>query len=200
MKSKNNLFNSYLILISLSFFLLLSLYILPSCTDKSKNINKSNKSEKLSVDIYRLSENQSEQSKVGQIYFNNSDYGLIITTSLSNVNPGVHGFHIHENPSCEPSKNQNNEIILGGAAGGHLDPQQTNQHLGPYDTRGHLGDLPALYVNSDGVANIVLLAPKLETKDIINKSIMIHTHGDNYSDSPKSLGGGGHRMYCGVIK
>ncbi|WP_324128836.1 superoxide dismutase family protein, partial [Acinetobacter baumannii] len=29
---------------------------------------------------------------------------------------------------------------------------------------------------------------------------MIHAGGDNYSDSPQPLGGGGARIACGVIK
>jgi Cu-Zn family superoxide dismutase len=29
---------------------------------------------------------------------------------------------------------------------------------------------------------------------------MIHDGGDNYSDEPAKLGGGGNRMVCGVIK
>jgi Cu-Zn family superoxide dismutase len=29
---------------------------------------------------------------------------------------------------------------------------------------------------------------------------MIHAGGDNYSDHPKRLGGGGARIACGVVK
>jgi Cu-Zn family superoxide dismutase len=29
---------------------------------------------------------------------------------------------------------------------------------------------------------------------------MIHAGGDNYSDTPKPLGGGGERIACGVVK
>jgi Cu-Zn family superoxide dismutase len=29
---------------------------------------------------------------------------------------------------------------------------------------------------------------------------MIHEGGDNYSDKPKPLGGGGARIACGVVK
>jgi len=29
---------------------------------------------------------------------------------------------------------------------------------------------------------------------------MVHVGGDNYSDNPEALGGGGARMACGVIK
>jgi Cu-Zn family superoxide dismutase len=29
--------------------------------------------------------------------------------------------------------------------------------------------------------------------------MMIHAGGDNYSDKPKALGGGGKRVACGII-
>ena len=35
--------------------------------------------------------------------------------------------------------------------------------------------------------------------DLSGRSLMIHAAGDNYSDDPKPLGGGGARIACGVI-
>ena len=32
------------------------------------------------------------------------------------------------------------------------------------------------------------------------KSVVIHAGGDNYSDQPQPLGGGGARIACGVIE
>jgi superoxide dismutase, Cu-Zn family len=116
-------------------------------------------------------------------------YGLLITPKITNLPAGTHGFHIHQHPSCSDH---------GKEAGGHLDPQNTNTHLGPYGN-GHLGDLPVLYVNQNGEANIPTVAPRLKVNDIKNHAVMIHEGGDNYSDTPK-LGGGGARIGCGVIK
>jgi Cu-Zn family superoxide dismutase len=31
-------------------------------------------------------------------------------------------------------------------------------------------------------------------------AIIIHEGGDNYSDTPKPLGGGGSRIACGVVE
>jgi Cu-Zn family superoxide dismutase len=39
----------------------------------------------------------------------------------------------------------------------------------------------------------------LKLEDIAGRSIVIHEGGDNYSDSPQPLGGGGARVACGVI-
>jgi len=35
--------------------------------------------------------------------------------------------------------------------------------------------------------------------DIEGRALMIHAAGDNYSDTPAALGGGGARIVCGVV-
>jgi superoxide dismutase, Cu-Zn family len=89
--------------------------------------------------------------------------------------------------------------VAGLAAGGHYDPQHTGKHEGPYHS-GHQGDLPELVVSSNGKATRAVFAHRLTVNDIRGRSIMIHTGGDNYSDHPAPLGGGGARIACGVIK
>ena len=59
--------------------------------------------------------------------------------------------------------------------------------------------MPTLYVDENGKATQPVFAPELELEDIEGRAIMIHAGGDNYSDSPKALGGGGERVACGVI-
>lgn len=131
-------------------------------------------------------------SSVGSVSIIETKYGLLFTPHLHDLTPGPHGFHVHQNPSCGSS---------GMDAGGHLDSANTNKHLGPFNDAGHLGDLPILYVNADGTATLPVLAPRLRSiKDIENHSLMIHDGGDNYSDTPDKLGGGGARMECGVVK
>jgi Cu-Zn family superoxide dismutase len=86
----------------------------------------------------------------------------------------------------------------GLAAGGHYDPASTGKHEGPYAS-GHLGDLPALFVGADGKAATPVLAPRVKVSEIKRHSVMIHAGGDNYSDQPEKLGGGGARIACGVV-
>ncbi len=128
---------------------------------------------------------------VGTITLADTANGLHNTPQLKELPPGLHGFHLHQTPSCD-----NN----GMAAGGHFDPNKTTKHLGPYTTQGHAGDLPALYVDKEGNANLPVLAPHLKESDLKDHAIMIHAGGDNYSDVPTTLGGGGARMVCGVVK
>lgn len=154
----------------------------------------------LSIEIHQVNE-QGTTSSLGTIEVAETDYGLLFTPDLSELMPGIHGFHIHEHPDCGPKKGEDGKIVPAGAAGGHFDPEKTGKHLGPYDAKGHLGDLPALYVDADGHAKYQVLAPKLEKlSQIQGRAIMIHAGGDNHSDTPAPLGGGGARMACGVIK
>lgn len=140
---------------------------------------------------------QGGSKAVGSIVADDTDYGLLLTPSLEGLSPGIHGFHVHEHPSCEPGE-KDGAAIAALAAGGHYDPEATGKHEGPYG-KGHLGDLPALYVGADGKAEYPVLAPRLKVSDLAGRSLMIHAGGDNHSDMPAPLGGGGARMACGVV-
>jgi len=51
-----------------------------------------------------------------------------------------------------------------------------------------------------GKATKAVVVPHLTVSDVKSRSIMIHAGGDNYSDQPAPLGGGGARIACGVAK
>jgi superoxide dismutase, Cu-Zn family len=60
--------------------------------------------------------------------------------------------------------------------------------------------MPVLTVDASGNATKGMIAPHLKVADVKGRSIMIHAGGDNYSDQPAPLGGGGARIACGVTK
>ncbi|TCV93217.1 Cu-Zn family superoxide dismutase [Luteibacter rhizovicinus] len=137
---------------------------------------------------------------VGKITVTESKYGLLFTPDLKGLAPGVHGFHLHANPSCEPGE-KDGKKGAALAAGGHFDPAKTNKHEGPYSDSGHEGDLPALTVTADGSSATEVLAPRLKTlAELKGHALMVHAGGDNHSDHPEALGGGGARIVCGVVK
>ncbi|MBN3068985.1 superoxide dismutase family protein [Pectobacterium brasiliense] len=137
---------------------------------------------------------------IGEISIAETPYGLLFTPNLKGLDAGIHGFHVHENASCEPAE-QDGKPVPALAAGGHLDPKKTGKHLGPYNDQGHLGDLPGLVVNADGTSTYPILAPRIKSlSEVKNHALMVHVGGDNYADTPAKLGGGGARMACGVIK
>ena len=115
--------------------------------------------------------------------------GVRFTPDLDGILPvGDHGFHAHLNPDCGSG---------GQAAGGHYDPANTGVHEGP-EGNGHLGDLPRL-TSDGGRVTAAVVAPRLTLNDIYGRALVIHEGGDNYSDSPSPLGGGGARLGCGVV-
>jgi len=135
---------------------------------------------------------------IGVITFTDSDKGLIIKPDLAELTPGLHGFHIHEKTSCAAGE-KDGKMVAGLGAGGHFDPSKSGKHEGPAG-QGHRGDLPALEVAADNGAEKPLLAPHLKLADIVGHAIIIHEGADNYSDTPKPLGGGGGRIACGIIE
>lgn len=138
--------------------------------------------------VVDISETASGAS-VGSIRVEQTADGARFTPNLTGLTPGEHGFHVHVNPGCG---------MAGQDAGGHYDPQGTGSHEGP-NGNGHLGDLPTLSVNSSGAATTPVVAPRVRVSDLDGRSLMIHAGGDNYSDTPAPLGGGGARVACGVV-
>ena len=134
---------------------------------------------------------------IGTVAFQDTSRGLKIRPNLSGLTEGQHGFHVHENANCG-AKEKNGKLVAGLAAGGHFDPGKTGKHKGP-NGMGHLGDLPVLYVDDRGRATRTSLASRFKTSDLEGRSVVIHAGGDNYSDQPAPLGGGGARVACGVV-
>lgn len=142
----------------------------------------------LTVQIHSLDKSK---KSLGYITLKDTRYGLLLLPHLRDLTSGMHGLHLHVYPSC---------MHAGNSAGGHFDPKSTYRHLGPYDERGHLGDLPMLYVNTQGEAMVPELAPRLSVEKTLGHSLIILADADSYSDMPKKTGGGGPKKACGVVR
>jgi len=145
----------------------------------------------------RAAEPSGPGAVLGTVTIKATPYGTLFTPNLSGLTPGVHGFHVHEHPNCAPMDKDGKPVPSLGA-GGHYDPAKTGKHLGPYGD-GHLGDLPPLVVDAQGKSTLPVLAPRLKITDVKGRSLMVHAGGDNFSDQPEPLGGGGPRIGCGVV-
>lgn len=153
--------------------------------------------DEVTVNVNAISE-KGVGAAIGTIKFSDSAAGLVVTPNLKGLKAGDHGFHIHQNPECG-AKEKDGKITAGLAAGGHYDPAKSEKHEGPKG-HGHMGDLPVLVVGADGAANHAMTVARLKVADIKGRAVVIHEGGDNFSDQPKPLGGGGGRVACGGIK
>ena len=151
----------------------------------------------ITVSMFRIDAN-GVGPEIGTLHLSDSRGGLRIVPNLRGLPPGQRGFHVHENPNCGPAM-KDGKMQAGLAAGGHYDPNATGKHVGPHDGGGHRGDLPVLNVARDGTATEAVNALRLSLNDVRGRSIVIHEGGDNFSDQPKPLGGGGGRIACGAI-
>lgn len=131
----------------------------------------------------------------GTISVRQSDDGLVFSPKLMGLTEGQHGFHIHQNPSCEPAM-QDDKKVAAGAAGGHFDPTDKGMHTGP-DGNGHKGDLPMIEVDSAGAQQEVTISG-LQLTELKNRSLVVHERRDDYASNP--AGDSGPRIACGVIK
>lgn len=119
--------------------------------------------------------------------------GLRIAVSVSNVPPGLHGFHIHELGSCEDG---------GNAAGSHYNPEGVKHGdlLAEGFAGAHAGDLGNLEVGADGTGSFERVFPKLTlTKGpytVANRAVILHANPDNFGQPTGNAGG---RIGCGVI-
>jgi superoxide dismutase, Cu-Zn family len=133
---------------------------------------------------------------IGEARLNETAEGVNISLDASRLPQGTHGFHIHENGSCEAPKFE--------SAGGHFNP--TNAEHGFDNPKGpHAGDLPNIEVKPYGLVSTSVLAEmvtleKGKANSLRKKggtALVIHSKADDYQSQP--AGNAGERIACGVI-
>jgi Cu-Zn family superoxide dismutase len=120
--------------------------------------------------------------------------GTVIVGRITGLEPGEHGFHIHEfgdlTDGCE-------------SAGGHYNPDDVDH--GDIDN-GHVGDLGNVTADTDGIADFTLIAKRVDLigeRSVVGRAIVIHSDEDDLgkggdAESLKT-GNAGDRLACGVI-
>lgn len=135
----------------------------------------------------------------GSATFRQGPTGVLIRIEASGLTPGWHGLHLHGVGRCEGPGFQ--------SAGSHV--QHTDQAAphGLLNADGNdAGDLPNLYVGSDGrgfaevfttTASLVQGGPGEYLLDADGSAILIHAAPDDHTSQP--IGGSGDRVICGVV-
>ena len=131
-------------------------------------------------------------SKVhGVIHFVQKGDKVRITGEIEGLEPGEHGFHVHEFGDCSDAKAMN--------AGGHFNPDK-KMHGGPHAEDRHVGDLGNVKADDSGkaVVNISDTMVRLAGKhSVIGRSVVVHEKRDDLKSQP--AGDAGARFGCGVI-
>ena len=119
--------------------------------------------------------------------------GVRLSGEVSNLPPGAHGIHLHQNGKCDPPD--------FASAGPHLN-LSGKQH-GEFNPQGkHEGDLGNLRVDASGKAQISIAADRvaLNSTSLLKEggtSLVIHAQVDDEKTDPS--GNSGERIACGVI-
>lgn len=123
----------------------------------------------------------------GVIMLKQEDGYVHLTGKVINLEPGEHGFHIHQYGDLTKSD--------GTAAGGHYNPAG-HEHGAP-GTHSHAGDLGNITADASGVAKIDTKAEGLKLHMVLGRSIVVHAKADDLKSQPS--GAAGPRVGVGVI-
>jgi Cu-Zn family superoxide dismutase len=130
----------------------------------------------------------------GHVMLKEAKGGITLTAEVTNVPPGKHGFHIHENGSCAEA---------GKAAGGHFNPDKVEHGFIPKNghMHSHAGDMGNITINKDGKGTLKIFLEGLtlsEGKYAVNgKAIILHEKEDDFGQPTGNAGG---RIGCGIIE
>ena len=132
---------------------------------------------------------------VGTASFEETEAGVLITVNVQGLPPGLHAVHVHTVGRCDRP--------TFTSAGGHFNPLARKHGLknpsGP-----HAGDLPDMYINTDGTGryevlmeSITLRSGEASVFDADGSAIVVHVTADDNVTDP--TGNAGDRIACGVI-
>lgn len=124
----------------------------------------------------------------GTVTFTKADDGGVqVTADLQGLEPGKHGFHIHQYGDLSSAD--------GKSAGDHFNPMKM-RHAGPDDAEHHAGDLGNITAGADGTAHLDM---KISTNlnSIIGRAVVVHEKEDDLMSQP--AGNAGARIAVGVI-
>lgn len=128
----------------------------------------------------------------GTVHFTEHQDGVEVRVELKGLQPGPHGFHIHETGDCSAPGFE--------SAGEHFNPEHA-AHGDRRDTARHVGDLGNLIADSQGQVDETFVDEELALQgehSILGRAVIVHAQGDDLLSQPS--GNAGAREACGVIE
>ncbi|HJW94762.1 MAG TPA: superoxide dismutase family protein [Thermoanaerobaculia bacterium] len=131
------------------------------------------------------------QTAKGTVTFTDSADGTQVVVNLTNVPPGVHGFHIHDGGSCADDAK---------AAGGHFNPDNM-PHAAPDATSHHAGDFGNVTADDKGEVHATFVTHSVTVAagnhSVVGHAVVLHANPDDLATQPTGNAGG--RIACGVV-
>lgn len=125
----------------------------------------------------------------GRVFFYQTKWGVLVAADIAGLprqkEHGIFAFHIHAGEQCTGDEADPFRDALT-----HYNPDGAPH---PY----HAGDLPPLFAN-DGYAFQVLLTDRFTAREIIHKTVVIHSDPDDFTSQP--AGNAGQKIACGRIR
>jgi Cu-Zn family superoxide dismutase len=149
-----------------------------------------------------------EGTDVGTVTLTPEENGTRVEAEVDGLEPGFHGFHVHDAGVCDPD-----------APDGPF-TTATGHFVGEGGTHGeHDGDMPSLYVAENGTASLSVALDTFTVDELTSDdgaAVMIHAGPDNFANVPdrytssetgapgpddmtNSTGDAGARVACGVV-
>ena len=127
----------------------------------------------------------------GYVRFYQTEYGVFVIAQIRGLPDSkdacaspIFAFHIHGGEEC-----QGNVSDPFAEAGTHYNPHDCPH---PY----HAGDMPSLF-GANGMAFSAFLTGRFTLKEILGKTVIIHSNVDNFTSQPS--GNSGTKIACGKI-
>jgi len=130
----------------------------------------------------------------GTVHFTDQgDGGTEVQVDITGLDPhSVHGFHIHENPSCAD---------MGNAAGGHFNPTSM-PHAAPTAVSHHAGDFGNVAADDKGEVHEKFVTHSVTAHageiSVLGHAVVLHEKADDLTTQPS--GNAGKRIACGVVE
>lgn len=139
---------------------------------------------------------------VGEVVFVQTTDGVAVRYDIRGLEPGEHGFHVHQGASCAAADADNDGAVeAGGAAGGHFNPM--NAPHGPRTaamSARHVGDFGNITAGADRRAegsftDTVAMLDGMHS--VAGHAIVVHARRDDLTSQPSGKADG--RIGCGVV-
>ena len=140
-------------------------------------------------------------SLVGTVKITDAPTGVIVDVDITKLKPGWHAMHFHDMGDCSDPM-----FAKAGAHMNHVEPgKKAHGFMTP--AGGDFGDLPNIYVATDGTGKAEVFTNRVSVKgeggrpallDADGSALVIHENPDDFITQP--IGNAGARVACAAIR